>query len=186
VLRPIGATATGFTVDLAGPEPAAEGSHPRRDPALPLFRLMIPSWVIGPATGSWRTFTPFHLDGSAYGGLIGPVRDAALLAAAHLGGGAANGKRILSPQSAAEMQRIVTPGKKFDLGLGWFRRHRDTRHGRTHIEHLGGGAAFGAVMRLYPERGVGVVAMTNVSSNRLKHEALLAPLENRQTTARAR
>lgn len=176
VMGPIGAKATGFTFDRAGLEHAAEGTHPRRDPFLPLARLLIPRWVIGPAAGSWRTFNPFYLDGSAYGGMVGPVGDAALLAAAHAGGGQVRGTRILSPDAVAEMQRIATPGKKFDLGLGWFRRHRDSERGMTHVEHLGGGAAFGAVMRLYPEQGIGLVAMANVSSNRFKHEALLGPL----------
>lgn len=179
VLRAIGATSTGFTVDLAGPRHAAEGAHPRRDPFLPVARLLLPRWVIGPAAGRWRTFNPFYLDGSAYGGLVGPVGDAALLAAAHLGGGTVAGRRILSAESAAEMQRIATPGKKFDLGLGWFRRHRDSKRGLTHIEHLGGGAAFGTVMRLYPEQGIALVAMANVSSNKFDHEALLSPLDLR-------
>ena len=74
------------------------------------------------------------------------------------------------------MQRIVTEGRKFDLGLGWFRRHRDSERGRTYIEHLGGGGGYGTVMRLFPERGLGVVAMANVSSQRFKLERLLAPL----------
>ncbi len=93
----------------------------------------------------------------------------------HLGGGVFNGRRILSSESATEMQRIVTEGKKFDLGLGWFRRHRDSERGRTYIEHLGGGGGYGTVMRLYPDRGLGVVAMANVSSQHFKHERLLAP-----------
>jgi CubicO group peptidase (beta-lactamase class C family) len=176
VMKPIGALSTGFTSEVAGPENAAEGTHPRRDPFLPLARLLVPRWVIGPPKGRWRLFNSFYLDGSAYGGLVGPVGDAALLAAAHLGEGAVGGARILNPESTAEMQRIATPGKKFDLGLGWFRRHRDSKRGLTHVEHLGGGAAYGAVMRLYPDLGIGLVAMANVSSNRFNHEALLAPL----------
>lgn len=176
VLEPIGARSTGFSFDRAGLAHAAEGTHPRFDPFFPLARLLIPSWVIGPPAGRWRTFNPFYLDGAAYGGLVGPVSDAALLAAAHLGGGAVGGRRILSEESTAEMQRIATPGKKFDLGLGWFRPHRDSERGASYVEHLGGGAAYGTVMRLYPQRGLGVVAMANVSSNRFKHDALLEPL----------
>ena len=176
VLRPIGAHSTDFTMDRSDLATQSEGTHPRRDPALPFMRLLIPSWVIGPAHGNWRIFNPFYLDGSAYGGLIGPVGDAALLAAAHLGGGQVDGARILSTESVAEMQHITTPGKKFDLGLGWFRRHRDSKRHKTHIEHLGGGGGYGTVMRIYPDRELGVVAMANVSSQRFKHEQLLAPL----------
>jgi CubicO group peptidase (beta-lactamase class C family) len=177
VLRPIGATATGFDFGVAGEANASTGTHPRRDPLLPISRLLLPRWVIGPAAGAWRTFAPFYVDGSAYGGLVGPVGDAALLAAAHLGGGAVHGNRILGAESVAEMQRIVTRGRRFDLGLGWFRAHRDSERGRTHIEHLGGGPAYGAVMRLYPGREVGVVAMANVSSSRFRYEAVIARLD---------
>jgi CubicO group peptidase (beta-lactamase class C family) len=177
VLRPLGANATAFTLDASGEIHPATGYHPRRDPLLPVFRMLLPRWVIGPPVGRWRSFAPFLLDGSAYGGLIGPVADAALLAAAHLGGGEVDGRRILSPESVAEMQRIETPGRKCDLGLGWFRPHRDSKRGRRFVEHLGGGAAFGTAMRLYPDRGVGLVAMANVSSNKFDYEEILKPLE---------
>jgi CubicO group peptidase (beta-lactamase class C family) len=177
VLRPLGATSTGFDFEPAGAGNDSEGTHPRRDPALPFLRLLIPRWALDGTAGRWRLFNPFFLNGSAYGGLVGPVGDAALLAAAHLGGGTLGGeRRILSADSAERMQRIVTTGKRFDFGLGWFRPHRDSLRGRTQIEHLGGGGGYGTVMRLYPERGLGVVAMANVSSQRFKHEQLLKPL----------
>jgi CubicO group peptidase (beta-lactamase class C family) len=180
VLQPIGADATGFAFDKAAPDRLSEGAHPRRDPAFLVMRLLTPRWTIGPRFGKWRLFNPFYLDGSAYGGLVGTVEDAARLAGLHLNGGAWNGTRILSERSAAEMQRIATPGKKLDLGLGWFRRHRDSKRGRRHVEHLGGGGGYGSVMRLYPERGIAVVAMANVSSSRFKHERLLAPVMDRE------
>ena len=105
VLRPIGADSTGFSFETGGDENASEGSHPRRDPALPFMRLLIPRWALGPARGKWRLFNRFYLDGSAYGGLIGPVGDAALLAAAHLGGGAVGGVRILVPKARPRCRR---------------------------------------------------------------------------------
>jgi CubicO group peptidase (beta-lactamase class C family) len=176
LLEPLGARSTGFDFEAAGRSNASEGAHPRRDLALPLLRLLIPRWALDGTAGRWRLFNPFLLDGSAYGGLVGPAGDAALLAAAHLGGGEVNGRRILTPESAAEMQRISIAGKKFDLGLGWFRRHRDSLRGLAHVEHLGGGGGYGTVMRLYPDRGLGVVAMANVSSQRFQHEKLLEPL----------
>ena len=176
VLRPLGATRTGFAFPAQESEVRSEGVHPRRDPLLPFMRLLVPRWAFGPTVGKWRLFTPFYLDGAAYGGLVGPVGDAALLAAAHLGGGALGERRILSAESAAEMQRIATPGKRYDLGLGWLRPHRDSERGLTWIQHLGGGGGYGAVMRLWPDRGRGVVAMANVSFQRFDYEALLEPL----------
>ncbi len=179
VLRPIGAVSTGFDFEATGARHAAIGHHPRRDPSLPFVRLLIPRWVIGPPAGRYRTFSPFYLDGSAYGGLVGPAGDAARLAAAHLAGGSLDGVRILAPESAAAMQRIETPGRTLDLGLGWFRRHRDGKRGLRHVEHLGGGAGFGGVMRIHPGRGVGIVAIANVSSSRFRYRTLLEPLEGR-------
>ena len=176
VLEPIGAASTGFALPDRASDRASEGAHPRRDPMLPLMRLLVPRWSLGPAVGRWRLFNPFCLDGSAYGGLIGPVGDAALLAAAHLGGGKVGDRRILSEESAAEMQRIAATGKRFDAGLGWLRRHRDSERGLAHIEHLGGGGGYGTVMRIWPERGLGVVAMANVSSQKFDYEALIEPL----------
>ena len=176
VLEPLGATRTGFSFPAEERHAWSEGAHPRRDPLLPLMRLLVPRWAFGPAAGKWRLFNPFYLDGAAYGGLVGPVGDAALLAAAHLGRGALGERRILSAESATEMQRIVTPGKRYDLGLGWLRPHRDSERGLTWIQHLGGGGGYGAVMRLWPDRGRGVVAMANVSFQRFDYETLLKPL----------
>jgi CubicO group peptidase (beta-lactamase class C family) len=177
VLKPIGATRTGFAFRADAPASRSEGAHPRRDPLLMLMRLLVPRWALGPAVGRWRLFNAFYLDGAAYGGLVGPVGDAALLAAAHLGGGALGERRILSAESAAAMQRIATPGKRYELGLGWYRPHRDSERGRSWIQHLGGGGGYGAVMRLWPDRGQGVVAMANVSSQKFDVGSLLAPLD---------
>ncbi|MGE5408437.1 MAG: serine hydrolase domain-containing protein [Syntrophothermus sp.] len=176
LLRPIGASSTSFAFDGARPATWSRGAHPRRDPLLPLYRLMIPRWAFGERVGGWQTFNRFYLDGSAYGGLVGPLRDAALLASAHLGGGAGGETRLLSTASAAAMQRIATPGRRYDLGLGWFRPHRDSIRGRTYVEHLGGGGGYGSVMRLEPERGEAVVMMANVSLSRLDYEPVLEGL----------
>jgi CubicO group peptidase (beta-lactamase class C family) len=71
---------------------AATGYHPRRSP----MHLLLPVWVIGARTGRWLSFRRFLLDGAAYGGLLGPVRDAARFLQRH----------------------IIVTGKRYDLGLG--------------------------------------------------------------------
>ena len=171
VLAPIGATSTGFDFEAAGPGHSSEGAHPRHAPGLLALRLLVPRWSIGPAVGRWRLFAPFYLDGAAYGGLVGPVGDAALLAAAHLGDGAVGDARILTAKSAVEMRRLVHRGKKLAFGLGW-RRRRDAE-GDDYVEHLGGGGGYGSAMRLYPERGLAVVAMANVSLSAFRYAELV-------------
>jgi CubicO group peptidase (beta-lactamase class C family) len=44
-------------------------------------------------------------------------------------------------------------------GLGWASIARENGH--LWIEHIGGGAGFGTIMRLYPEEGLGVIVMAN-------------------------
>jgi CubicO group peptidase (beta-lactamase class C family) len=68
------------------------------------------------------------------------------------------------------MQNIATRSDKMDVGLGWFRLRSARGRVPDYIEHLGGGGGFFNVMRLYPERGLGIVIMGNATS--YDHEAI--------------
>ena len=72
------------------------------------------------------------------------------------------GTVVLAPRTARDMRRLDYPGKPFDHGIGWFRR--PTNGTGDWVEHFGAGAGFWNVMRLYPDRGVGVVVMANTTS----------------------
>jgi CubicO group peptidase (beta-lactamase class C family) len=63
--------------------------------------------------------------GAGFGGLIGSAPDAARLLRLHLADGTMDGIPILSAPTARAMCTIRTPGRPFDLGLGWFRRPAD-------------------------------------------------------------
>jgi CubicO group peptidase (beta-lactamase class C family) len=115
--------------------------------------------VAGDRHGRYLALNPFAVDGPAYGGLTGDVLDAGRFLRMHLRDGELDGNRILAPQTARQMRSIVKPGKPFDHGIGWFRRPTDTPG--QWVEHFGTGAGFWNVMRLYPDRGLGVVVMTN-------------------------
>jgi CubicO group peptidase (beta-lactamase class C family) len=95
---------------------AATGYHPRRSPMLPL----LPRWAIGDPAGRWLSFRRFLLDGADYGSLVGPVRGAARFLQMYLRDGELDGARILPAESSA-MRHIIMRGKRYDLGLGWFR-----------------------------------------------------------------
>jgi len=62
------------------------------------------------------------------------------------------------------MQRTIARGRKLDVGLGWFRRHRDPRASGHYWEHLGGGGGFFNTMRIYPKLKLGLVAMGNATN----------------------
>lgn len=158
VLDPLEMSDTGL--DTAPEASSATGYHSRADP----LRLLLPQWVIGNTTGRWVSLNPFAVDGAAYGGLIGTAGDAARFLRMHLADGALDGTRILSPEQATGMRQIDRPGRRYDFGLGWFRPRKGRTSQPTFVQHLGTGAGFRSVMRIYPAAVVGVVVMGNATA----------------------
>jgi CubicO group peptidase (beta-lactamase class C family) len=161
VLRPLGMNATGFRYT-----PGAAGATGYvRAPRIvdPLLRRVLPSGVAGQRSGRYLALNPFYVDGPAYGGLVGDVLDAGRFLRMHLNDGELDRQSILGPQTARGMRSIDHPGKPFDHGTGWFRR--PTNPPGTWVEHFGAGAGFWNVMRLYPERGIGIVVMSNSNTS---------------------
>jgi CubicO group peptidase (beta-lactamase class C family) len=161
VLAPAGMTATGYRYRPGAP--AATGYV--RAPRLvdPLLRAVLPSGVVGPRHGGHVGLRPFLVDSAAYGGLVGPVTDAARFARLHLRDGEIDGIRVVSAEAAQRMRQVRWPGKPFDHGLGWFRKPVDDPGRPPYVEHYGAGAGFWNAMRLYPREGVGVVVMANTT-----------------------
>jgi CubicO group peptidase (beta-lactamase class C family) len=168
LLRPLGMTRTDFRYRPDDLLPRAATGYQRRwSPLTPLLRLLLPRGILGPAAGPagrFVAFRRFYVDGPAYGGLLGTAPDAARFLRLHLAGGTVDGIRFLSPGAVAEMQRLAAHGRPLDVGLGWFRRRADGRRGGAFVEHLGDGGAFANDMRLYADRGLGVVVMGNATS----------------------
>jgi CubicO group peptidase (beta-lactamase class C family) len=170
ILLPLGMNHTGFSYPELARREAAIAYQPRWRPLTPLFRAALPRGIVGPRHGRYVTFNPFYVNGAAYGGLVGSVSEAIRFVQLHLNGGQANGTRLLSPESVAMMQRISPRGGKRDFGLGWFRSREAAQRRPAFVEHLGGGAGFWNVMRLYPEESLGVVMMGNTT--RYDHESV--------------
>jgi CubicO group peptidase (beta-lactamase class C family) len=165
VLRPLGMQRTGFAYTPEMLRNAATGYQKRLSMMAILLPFMrIPKGVLDGRVGKYLAFNRFYLDGASYGGLIGPVEDAARFLEAHLNHGLVDGKQLLSPYSTVAMQQISARGDKLDVGLGWFRRHSDAAGIRAYLEHLGGGAGFFNDMRIYPEESLGIVVMGNSTS----------------------
>jgi CubicO group peptidase (beta-lactamase class C family) len=162
ILEPLGMSATGFTYPDARAADVATGYQRRLHPMTPLFRMLLPKGIVAGTAGRFLAFNRFHVDGPAYGGLVGSARDAARFMAVHLGGGEYDGVRLLSPQSVDAMQAVHASGRKLDVGFGWFRRGADRAAG-DFWEHLGGGGGFWSMMRVYPAEGTGVLTMGNAT-----------------------
>ena len=164
VLAPLGMHATAFLM----PEPDGAGvatGHQRLARGLgPLLSVVLPRGIVGTRSGPWVTFRPFLVNGAPYGGLVGPVADAARVVLMHANGGELDGTRVLSADAVREMQTISLTGKPFDHGLGWFRPPAARERQPMFVEHYGGGGGYHNLMRLYPEQGVGTVVMGNSTS----------------------
>ena len=157
VLRPLGMSETAFAYPAASEAATGYLKSPRV--VDPLLRRVLPPGVVGHRHGPYLALHRFHVDGPAYGGLVGHVLDASRFVRMHLRDGELDGQRVLSTHTSRAMRTIDQPGKPVDHGIGWFRRptHRPGRW----VEHFGAGAGFWNVMRLYPDRGLGVVIMAN-------------------------
>jgi CubicO group peptidase (beta-lactamase class C family) len=176
VLAPLGMSRTDFVYSPEMSQLAATAYQKQWSFMTPLFRLMLPRWVFGSRANGFVALNRFYLNGAAYGGLIGSAEDASVFLRAHLNGGAVEGQRILSPQSVALMRTITAHGPRLDMGLGWFRQ-KDRRSSNDFVEHLGGGAGYFNVMRLYERSSVGVVMMGNSTS--YDHHAILDLIADR-------
>jgi CubicO group peptidase (beta-lactamase class C family) len=173
LLRPLGMNRTGFGYAETGDATPAAGYQRLPRGFTPLLRAALPAGVVAGRVGRYVAYHRFYVIGTAYGGLVGDVTDAAKLALSHLNNGAAAGGRVLSERSAIEMRQITPRGGPIDFGLGWFRR-RSAPATPPHVEHLGGGSGYFNVMRLYPDLDLGIVLMANTT--RYDHEAILADI----------
>ena len=160
VLRPLRMSCTGFDYVPDHPDVAVGYVRAPRI-AAPVLRRVLPAGIVGGRVGRYTALNRFLVNGAGYGGLVGTVTDAARLAAMHLADGTSDGARVLRPETARAMREITAPGKPFDLGLGWFRK--PSSRNTTAVEHLGTGGGFSNAIRLYPDVGLGIVAMANTT-----------------------
>jgi CubicO group peptidase (beta-lactamase class C family) len=156
LLAPLQMAHTGFTYAETRDAPRAVGYQPGPRALDPLLRAFFPHGIVGPRVGAYLALRDFEMDAPACSGLIGPVSDAARFLTVHTGE-----NRLLSRDSARRMARIDMLGKPYDLGLGWFRPVAD--RGAPWAEHYGGGGGFWNLLRVYPDRQLGIAVMANTT-----------------------
>jgi CubicO group peptidase (beta-lactamase class C family) len=161
VLDVLGCTSSGF--DPPAGADVATGYTRSWSTMGVLGRFVIDGRFLAGSFGGFGALRPFLVDGAPYGGLVGTVPDLARFVAAHLGGGALEGRRILSEASTAAMrtpQRDLRGGA-LPTGLGWRLGEID---GEPFAYHFGGGAGFKSEVRLYPGLGAGLAVVANETS----------------------
>jgi CubicO group peptidase (beta-lactamase class C family) len=160
VLDRLGMAHTGYAYRPDAPRAVGYVRAPR--PFVPLLRAVLPRGLIGPRVDGHTALNPFLVNGAAFGGLVGTAGDAVRLAAAHAAG-PSDPEPILGHQQIASMRSIVAHGKRFDHGIGWFRKPADAHRAPGFVEHYGTGCGYWNAMRIYPERRLALVAMTSTS-----------------------
>jgi D-alanyl-D-alanine carboxypeptidase len=106
----------------------------------------------------WMAFTPYYVNSSPYGGLVGTATGFARFAQALL----VTPSPILSEESKRWMfsENVLNGGRPSGMALSWFKGDLD---GHVYCAHAGGGGGYYAELRLYPELGRASVVMFNRS-----------------------
>jgi CubicO group peptidase (beta-lactamase class C family) len=107
---------------------------------------------------------------AAAGAINSNARDMAQWLRLMLGGGAFEGKRLVSEHSFAELVKPqMKIGGNVNYGLGWMLREW---HGHKVAEHGGNIDGFNAQVALMPDQHLGFVMLTNVSASTLPTAAM--------------
>jgi D-alanyl-D-alanine carboxypeptidase len=108
--------------------------------------------------GRWLRLKSHHLNGPAFGGMVGTapafaafLQDQLRPQSVLLG---AEGKRLL------ETQQRISDGDPIPMTLGW---HVGRANGVRYFFKEGGGGGFHTEMRLYPDQGIASVVMVNAT-----------------------
>jgi CubicO group peptidase (beta-lactamase class C family) len=161
VLIPAGMASTSYS--YSDSSPAATGYIRLPRVMDPFLRAILPDRIVDRRQGGQLALRPFLVDGAAYGGLVGPVTDAARFAQLHLRDGELDGTRVISADAARTMRELKWDSKARQHGIGWFRGTTGQEHRPPYVEHFGAGAGFWNAIRLYPEEGLGMAVMANTT-----------------------
>ncbi|HJQ88527.1 MAG TPA: serine hydrolase domain-containing protein [Propionibacteriaceae bacterium] len=110
----------------------------------------------GEYEGDWLRIKNHHLNGPAFGGLVGSARSFSRFLQDQLAAESA----LFSADTKELLQAAQTnsAGEAVPMTLGW---HVGEVNGERYLFKEGGGGGFHAEMRIYPERGVGTVVMVS-------------------------
>lgn len=158
VLAPLGIEPCDLGYAIADPGRHATGYLEKYSVVNLAKGFLIDRELIGSYHGGWLEIRSHYPNGPAFGGLVGTARafgrflqDQLRERSLILGG--------VARQWFYEPQRTAG-GAPVAMTLGW---HIDDRRGRRCFFKEGGGGGFHSMMRLYPDRGVGTVILSNAT-----------------------
>ena len=122
-------------------------------------RFFIDRSVLGDYEGSWLHIKNVYVNGPSFGGAIGSAKAFSRILQDLL----SEKSKLLEEETKRLLysQQKTDSDNKIDMTLGW---HIDNLNGITYYYKEGGGAGFHSEMRIYPEKGLASVLMTNRTS----------------------
>lgn len=157
VLTPLGLTGSELGFSIADPDRHAAGYLARYS-----FTNLIKAFVTdarfwGEYEMNWLRIRDHHLNGPAFGGLVGTARSFGVVLQDQL-----RPKSVLLGAESKDLlqtQQETNAGTPIAMTLGWHLARTDAEV--SYFFKEGGGGGFHAEMRLYPQHGIGTVVMAN-------------------------
>jgi D-alanyl-D-alanine carboxypeptidase len=159
IVGPLGLTRRDLGYAVAEPANHATGYLERFSVMNLLKGFLIDGALVGSRSGRWVEIRAHHVNGAAFGGLVGTAR----AFGAFLRDQLQPRSLLLGPEVRRLLYdpRLAVPGLEIPMTLGW---HVGQANGERHFYKEGGGGGFHCLMRLYPDRGLGTVVMTNATA----------------------
>jgi D-alanyl-D-alanine carboxypeptidase len=156
VLAPLGLSRGEMDFTIPDPARHARGYLARYSMTNLVKGLVTDRKFWGPYEGNWLQLKSHHLNGPAFGGLVGTPRAFARFLQDQL----PPESTLFAPQTKRlfETQQTDRGGHPIPMTLGW---HVGQAQGAAYLFKEGGGGGFHSEMRLYPAQGLATLVMVN-------------------------
>jgi D-alanyl-D-alanine carboxypeptidase len=177
ILHALGLSAQEMEFVIPDPARHANGYLAKYSPMNLMKGFVMDSKFWGDYEGNWLRLKSHHLNGPAFGGLVGTSRGFTRFLQDQL-----HSESVLfgpATKRLLETQQTDRADKPIPMTLGW---HIGETHGTAYFFKEGGGGGFHSEMRLYPTMRIASVVMVNgteFNSTKFLHRADIAFFELR-------
>jgi CubicO group peptidase (beta-lactamase class C family) len=159
VLRPLGTSTSELGYTVPDPTRHATGYLEKYSFLNLVKRFVIERELIGSYQGRWLQMQPHYVNGPAFGGLVGTSRGFGKFLQDQLGS-----RSVLFGEETRTLfyrSERTRDGTEVPMTAGW---HVESVDGVRHFYKEGGGGGFHSMMRVYLDRGIGTVILTNATA----------------------
>jgi D-alanyl-D-alanine carboxypeptidase len=158
VLSPLGISKADLNYTIPDPSNHATGYLEKYSFLNLVKRLVLDRKFIGHYEGRWLEIVAHYVNGPAFGGLVGNSRGFGRFLQDQL----SPRSELLGDATRALMHRAAHTSNDAEIPMthGW---HIESLDDIRCLYKEGGGGGFHCIMRMYPERGIGTVVMTNAT-----------------------